>query len=227
MTGTLTNAGAVMAGSLLGLLIHRKMPEKLLQIIFQAVGLFTLFLGFSMALKVENILLMIFSLILGSAFGEILNLEKKLTAAGDRLKNRLKLRHEKFSEGLLTAFLIFCIGSMTILGAIEDGLGHTPKLLYTKSVLDGFTAMALSASLGIGVLFSVIPLLIFQGSLTLFAGFLKGAVQPALIAEMSAVGGVLIIGIGLSILEIKKIRVTNMIPALFFTVGLYYLFRLF
>lgn len=226
MTGTLINTGTVIFGSTLGLIIHKRMPERILSITFQGIGLFTIFLGIQMSLKINNLMVMIFSLLIGSILGEVLKLENRMDNFADKLKNKLKLKHEKFNEGIVTAFLLFCMGSMTLLGAIEEGLGNSPKLLLTKSVLDGFASIALASSLGIGVLFSVIPLLIFQGSITLFAGAFQDVLSPALIQEMTAVGGLMILGLGISILEIKKLRILNMLPAIPVSVGLYYLVKL-
>ena len=214
MFGTLVNVGAVIAGSLLGLVIHKRMPEKITKLVFQAIGLFTLFLGFTMAGKTSNYLILIFSLVIGSIIGELLNIEKQINKLSDWIKAKSGSSNAKFSEGFLTSFLLFCMGSMTILGAIEEGMGGNPDLLLAKSILDGFSSIALSAAMGIGVLFSAIPLLIYQGGLTLFAGYLQDYLTTPMINELSAVGGIILIGLGINVLEIKQIRVINMIPAL-------------
>lgn len=214
MLGTLVNAGAVVAGSALGLLIHSRLPQKITTITFQSIGLFTLFIGVTMAMKTQNPLIMIFSIVVGGILGEAINIAHYLERFGDALKQRVKSKNEHFTEGLLTTFLLFCMGAMTILGAIEEGLGNPPNLLLAKSVLDGFSAIALSTTFGIGVMFSVVPLLIYQGGLTLFAGLLQGVLSEAVVAEISAVGGLILLGLGLNILEIKTIRLLNMLPAL-------------
>jgi len=214
MFGTLVNVGAVIAGSLLGLVIHKQMPEKITKLVFQAIGLFTLFLGFTMAGKTSNYLILIFSLVIGSIIGELLNIEKQINKLSDWIKAKSGSSNAKFSEGFLTSFLLFCMGSMTILGAIEEGMGGSSDLLLAKSILDGFSSIALSAAMGIGVLFSAIPLLIYQGGLTLFAGYLQDYLTTPMINELSAVGGIILIGLGINVLEIKQIRVINMIPAL-------------
>jgi len=182
------------------------------------IGLFTLVLGMSMAIKGEEILLIIFSLVLGTIIGSLLDLDSKFQALSHWLQNKINLKNEKFSEGLITAFLLFCMGSMTILGAFEEGLGGRPNLLLAKSVLDGFSSIALSAGLGIGVMFSVIPLLIFQGGLTLLAAFLEQFFTPVIINELTATGGILLLGLGLNILELKEVKIMNMLPALIFIV---------
>lgn len=214
MIGTLVNVGAVIAGSTLGLLIHSRLPQKISSITFQGIGLFTLFIGLTMAMKTQNPLIMIFSIVLGGIVGEAIDIAKYLERASDALKNRIKSKNERFTEGLLSAFLLFCMGAMTILGAIEEGLGDPPNLLLAKSVLDGFASVALSTTFGIGVMFSVIPLLIYQGGLTLFAGLLHNVLSEVVIHEVSAVGGLILIGLGINILEIKEIRLLNMLPAL-------------
>jgi len=224
MLGTLVNVGAVVAGSLIGLVIHRRMPEKITKLVFQAIGLFTLFLGFTMAGKTSNYLIMIFSLVIGSIIGELLNIEKQINRLSDWLKAKSGSSNTKFSEGFLTSFLLFCMGSMTILGAIEEGMGGNPDLLLAKSVMDGFSSIALAAAMGIGVLFSAIPLLIYQGGLTLFAGYLQDYLTTPMINELSAVGGVILIGLGINVLEIKQIRVINMVPALLVAVLLAWYF---
>ena len=217
MLGTLINAAAIIVGGTIGLVFHSRTPEKLIKIAFQGIGLFTITLGIMMAIKVDNILFMIFSIILGGICGELLKLDTGLDKLGSRLKGLLKSDSSNFSEGMVTAFLLFCMGSMTVLGAIEEGLGSYPNLLLAKSVLDGIASIALASTLGIGVLLSIVPLIIFQGGLTLFAGSLQGLLTDNVISEISATGGLLLLGLGLSILEIKKIKTINMIPALLFS----------
>ena len=225
MQGTLVNVGAVILGSIIGLLVHKRLPKRITKTVFHGIGLFTLFLGFSMALKTNNILLMIFSIVLGSILGELLNIEDKVNKLSDKIKEKTRSKNDKFTEGFVTAFLLFCMGSMTILGAIEEGLGGVSDLLMTKSLMDGFASIALSASLGFGVMLSVIPMLIYQGGLTLFANLLEGFFTEVMIIELSAVGGIILIGLGINILEIKKIKILNMIPSLFFIVLLTYYFK--
>lgn len=224
MQGTLINAGAVIIGSLLGLLIHSKLPKRITTIAFQGIGLFTVFLGINMASKTSEFLLMIFSIVLGSIIGEAIDIDHYLAKLSEYLKSKIKSDNKKFSEGFITSFLLFCVGSMTILGSIEEGLGGEPNLLLAKSVLDGFSSIALAATLGVGVLFSAIPLLIFQGGITLFAGLLENFFSDIIITELSAVGGLLLIGLGLNILEIKKLKITNMLPSLIIAVILAYFF---
>jgi uncharacterized membrane protein YqgA involved in biofilm formation len=214
--GTLINVGAVIAGSLVGLFFHARLPRRFTTVAFQGIGLFTLFIGFTMAAKTRSLLVLVFSIVLGAITGELLDIDRLLNRFGGWLKARLKLGGERFAEGLVAAFLLFCMGSMTVLGAIEEGLGGKPDLLAAKSVLDGFASLALASSLGIGVLFSVIPLFVYQGGLTLLAGSFHAAMSDVVVNEVSAAGGLILIGLGVTILEIKQLKVLNMLPALVF-----------
>lgn len=214
MLGTIVNVLAVIAGSLIGLTLNRKLPEHFVHIFFQVVGLFTIFLGLMMALETTHVLHMIMSLIIGSLAGEMFRLDNLMEMLANFLKSKFKIGNEKFAEGLLTAFLLFCMGSLTILGAIQEGMGGSAKLLLIKSLMDGVSSIALASGLGIGVLFSAIPLLIYQGGITLLASGFGEFFPEIIITEMSAVGGILLLGLGINILEIKKINVMNMLPSL-------------
>jgi len=218
MTGTLINIAAVIIGSAIGLLLKTKLPKKIVLTVFQGLGLFTLFLGFVMAMKTGSYLILVFSLVIGGIIGELLNIEKFTEKQTDLIKHKLKFGGEKFSEGMLTAFLLYCMGSMTILGALEEGMKGDSTLLITKSMMDGFSSVALASAFGIGVAFSVIPMLIFQGGLTLLAVRFGEYFDVSIINELTAVGGILLIGLGLNILDIKKIKVFNLFPALFIAV---------
>lgn len=223
MLGTIINVVAILAGGSIGLLLNKKLPERFIKIFFQVIGLFTIFLGISMALDSTHVLHMIIALITGSLIGEGLRLDRQFDKMGALLKTKLKFKNERFTEGLLTSFLLFCMGSLTILGAIEEGMGGSPELLLIKSLMDGISSIALASALGAGVLFSVIPLLIYQGGLTLMASGMGEFVSQIYITELSAVGGILLIGLGINILEIKKINVMNMLPALFMIILLLWL----
>ncbi|MBC8343702.1 MAG: DUF554 domain-containing protein [Bacteroidetes bacterium] len=225
MLGTLVNVAAIILGSLVGLVFHKTLPQKIVKIVFQVLGLFTLFLGFSMALKTNNLLILIFSTVIGSIIGELINIENYFNRFSSFLKRKANIGSEKFTEGLITAFILFCVGSMTILGAIEEGLGGKPNLLFAKSIMDGFSSIALAAAFGIGVLFSIVPLFLFQGSLTLLAAYSNTFLTDQIIGELTATGGLLLIGLGLSILEIKFIKVVNMLPALVIVVILAWLIK--
>ena len=212
------NAGAVIAGGTVGLLFKKNMPERITTIYFQAVGLFTMAIGISMVYKMQHILIVVSSLAIGSLLGEWMNLERGAERLSDYLKRKLHIGSEKFSEGLTTAFLLYCIGSMTILGAIQEGTGGSPDLLLTKSLMDGFSSIILASAFGVGVVVSAIPLLIFQGSITLLAMYAGKFFTPEIIQGLTSVGGILLIGLGVNILEIKKLRILNMLPALIIVV---------
>lgn len=201
-------------GGAIGLLLKKSMPERVTTIYFQAVGLFTLAIGISMAVKMEQMLIVVSSLAVGSLFGEWINIEAGVERMGNYLKERFRLGSDKFSEGLVTSFLLFCIGSMTILGTIQEGTGGSSDLLFTKSLMDFFSAMLLASAFGLGVVASGVLVLIFQGALTLLAMYAGAFFTPEIILGLTSVGGILLIGLGINILEIKKIRVMNMLPAL-------------
>ena len=217
MIGTIINATAVIAGSCIGLAFKKALSEKYTTIYFQAVGLFTLVLGIQMSLKISAPLIVALSLITGGLFGEFCRLEERMNRLGDRLKTRFKIGNEKFTEGLITAFLLFCMGSLSILGPVEEGLtGKVSELLKAKSLLDGFSSLLLSSALGIGVLFSVVPLVIYQGGINLIAGLIGKNIPDHYINEITVIGGILLIGLALDILNIKKLRIMNLLPALIF-----------
>ena len=220
MLGTLINVAAILLGSTVGVLVHSRLPSRITTIGFQGIGLFTLLIGFTMASKTNNLLVMALSIVSGSMLGEVVNIDRITNNFGDWVKAKVGSETSKFSEGFVTSSLLFCIGSMAILGAIEEGLGGAPNLLLAKSVLDGFSSVALSATLGIGVVFSAIPVLLYQGTLTLLASSAKTAIGGDIMNEITAVGGLLLIGLGIDILEIKSIKVSNMLPSLLVAVFL-------
>ena len=227
MIGTLINAGAIIVGGGLGMLLHSRLPGRFSKIVFQALGLFTLFLGFSMALKTNEFMIMVFSLIIGGIIGEAVRLEELLERFSNYLKSKLPTSNGKFTEGFVTAFLLYCVGSMTILGAIDEGMSGNIDLLLVKSLMDGFSSIALAAAMGIGVIFSIIPLILYQGGLTLVAGWASEYFTEPMIDELTAVGGVILIGLGIKILEIKNIKVVNLLPALVIVVILAWLKTMF
>jgi uncharacterized protein len=226
MLGTIVNVVAIIAGSSIGILLKTRLPEKITSIVFQGIGLVTLFFGVAMAFRSQNWLILILSIVSGAVIGQLLDLDARMGRVGERLKKSLNINHKSFTEGMLTAFLLFCMGSMTVLGALEEGMNQNPELLLAKSVMDGFSSIALSAAMGIGVMFSVIPLLIYQGGITLFAGSLQNVISESLIMEITAAGGIILLGMGINILEIKQIKVLNLLPALLMAVVFYYLVNL-
>lgn len=218
LVGTIVNVAAVAVGSTIGLLVGGRLPERVVKSVFQAIGLFTFFLGVYMALKGHQFLVIIFSLIVGTIVGELISLEDRVERLSHSVRRIFRLGNPNFSEGLITSFLLFCMGSMTVLGAIDEGVGNGSEVLFTKSLMDGFSSIALASAFGLGVTFSVIPLFLYQGGITLLAWWLGDFMAEAVINELTAVGGILLIGLGINILEIKRIRVMNMLPALLFVI---------
>ena len=213
---TFINMATVTLGSLAGMGLQQTFSAQIQEILFHAIGLGTLVLGIQMCLRLPEgyLLVFFFSLITGGILGEWVGVASALEQFGEWLKGGLGFGDRQFTKGLITAFLLFCIGSVTIIGAIEEGLEGKRELLLIKSLLDGFTAVALSATYGAGVLFSIVPMLIFQGGLTLLAGTLRPYLLPPRIALLSAVGGALILGIGINMLGLADLRLANFLPAL-------------
>jgi hypothetical protein len=215
MTGTIINAGAIIAGSLMGACIGARLPEKMRQTVLNGLGMVICIIGIQMALETKNVLIVLGALVSGAILGEIMNINDALERLGRFLQSvTAKEEGSTFSEGFVTASLIFCVGPMAILGSIQDGLSGNYQLLAVKSTLDGFASIAFSASLGWGVAFSALSILLFQGSITLFAGVFEKVLTEPMVIEMSATGGVIILGIGLKLLNLKDIRLANLLPAL-------------
>ena len=223
--GTIINCATILVGGSIGLVLHKNFPEKIRFIVFQGIGLFSLVIGMQMAFKAINPLILVFSVIIGGIVGELLNLELRLDLLSEKLKKLSGSKSNTFTEGLTTAFLLFCVGSMAILGPINEVLRNDRSILYTKSILDGFSSIALASSLGVGLLFSAIPVFLYQGGITIFASTFQSYFSTSIISELTAVGGLLILGIGINLLDIKKIKVVNMLPSLIIAVVLAALFK--
>jgi uncharacterized membrane protein YqgA involved in biofilm formation len=214
MIGTFINTLSVVAGSSIGLIFKKNMTVKYQTVYFQATGLFTLLLGIKMSIGMSAPLLIVLSLVFGGFLGTKLKLDERTEQFGDYLKTKTKLINEHFTEGLVTGFLLFCMGSMTVVGAIEEGLGQTSDLLLTKSIMDFFSSMMLAAGLGAGVLCSSVLLLMFQGGITVLVYAIGKNIPVEIISELSAVGGITLIGLGINLLKIKDIKIINLLPAL-------------
>ena len=212
--GSLINAALVMAGGCIGMLLGNRMPERVRLIVFQGLGLCTLAIGMQMTFKTTNPLYMVISIVVGAIIGEVIRLEDRIVNGGEAMKRLLRSGNARFTEGLVAATLLFCIGSMAIIGPLEEGLNGDRTIVLTKATLDFFASIALGAAFGSGVMFASVPLLVYQGSITLFADSLRPYASELIRAELTAVGGVMIIGIGLNMLEIKKIRLSNLLPGL-------------
>ncbi|MCX7831671.1 MAG: DUF554 domain-containing protein [Actinobacteria bacterium] len=224
--GTLINILAVILGGTLGAMIREGFNQKMRTTLLYAIGIFTLSIGFSYSFKSKNILIPLFAVLIGGIIGELIDIESALESFADNVKRILKSRDSRFSEGFIAASLLFCVGPMAILGSITDGLSGDYKILALKAVLDGFAGMALAASLGWGVVFSIITILLYQGSLTVLGFFAGNFVTKAMINEMTAAGGILIIGIGIMLLEIKRIRLANLLPSVFVAPLIVYLLQI-
>ncbi|MBV6397476.1 MAG: putative membrane protein YdfK [Anaerolineales bacterium] len=221
MTGTLLNIAAVLLGGTLGLLFGARIPERFKSTIIAGMGLFIFAMGLQMFLETQNPLIVLGALLTGALLGEWWRIEDGLQNFGAILERRFARDDSadgsaRFIRGFLTASLLFCVGPMTILGSIQDGLSGDYKLLAVKSVLDGFAALAFASTLGVGVLFSAIVILVFQGGISLLAVQLSAIATDPMLAELTATGGVILLGLAISsLLEIKKIRAGNFLPALF------------
>lgn len=234
--GTLVNTGAVIAGGIAGTLLRSGIPEKYKKTVMQAIGLSVMFIGISGTIKEmlviaagnkldrQFIMLMIFSLVIGGLAGEFLKIEKRLENIGVWFQSKIPARGGAFAEGFVTASLVYCVGAMAIVGSLEDGLSGNPSTLYAKAILDGVSAVVFAATMGIGVAFSAIPVLAYQGAITLLAGVVKPWLNDMVISQMSLVGGILIFAIGINLLELKKINVGNLLPAVFIPV-LYFILK--
>ncbi len=222
MIGTIINTGTVLVGGGLGTMLGGRLPDKLRRTVTLTLGLVTLVIGMQMSLKTENVLIMLASAILGGVIGEIIGIEDRLNSLADAFSRLVEgtgesasVARANFSRGLVTASLVFCVGPMTILGSFQDGLTGDFTLLAIKSMMDGFASLAFASAMGVGVVFSAGIVLAYQGALTLSAAWVRPLLTDPMITEMSAVGGLLILGIGLTMLDIKRLPVANLLPAIF------------
>lgn len=221
MTGTLVNVAAICAGSLVGTLLTKGIPENIKRTLTQGLGLAVILLGLQMAFKTENVLIVISSLAVGGIIGELARIEERLDNLGlwieeKTTKGARGSGEQNVARAFVMASIVFCVGAMAVMGSIEDGLTGQPKILFAKSMLDGIASVIFASTMGIGVIFSSIPVLIYQGGITVAASAASTYLSDRVIAELTATGGLLILGIGLNILELAKIRVGNLLPAIFF-----------
>jgi len=223
MLGTIVNALSILVGGLIGSLFKNKISDKYNETIMKALGLCVIVIGLKSALLVNNILLLIICVTLGTLIGEVINIEKGIENVGAWLESKISSRNG-LANGFVTASLVFCVGAMSIMGSLESGLSKNYSILYAKSLLDGIFAIIFSSSLGIGVCFSAISVFIYQGIITLTASLMKQFLITSVVNEMSAVGGLLIVAIGANMLDIKRIKVGNMLPAIFMPL-IYFIFK--
>lgn len=224
MLGTIVNSLMIILGSLIGLFIKGKVNEKLSSTIMNGLALCVIYIGISGALKGNNTIVMIISIAIGGLFGEIIDIDLKLENLGKRIEKRINNKKDNvsISEGFVTSTLLFCIGAMAIVGSIESGLNHNHDTLFAKSILDGISSIIFSSTLGIGVMISSISVFLYQGSITLAAGTLSYILNDVAISNMTAVGSLLIIGLGLNVLGVTKIKVSNLLPSIIIAIILSY-----
>lgn len=218
MLGTIVNSIAVIVGCLVGLVVKGRLNEKISTTVMQGLALCTLYIGISGALKGENTLIMILSVAIGALIGEIIDIDKRLNNLGEYLESKFNGKKESnvsIAEGFVSASLLFCVGAMAIVGSLESGLSGNHNTLFTKSILDGISSIIFTSSLGIGVIFSSVAVFIYQGGITLGAGLLSGILNDMVIANMSAVGGLLIAGLAFNMLGVTKMKIANLLPAIF------------
>jgi hypothetical protein len=230
MLGTLVNTLAILAGTTIGMLFRNGIPEKYNITVLQAIALSVILIGLKSALGCPDILVIIISLAVGAIIGEFLAIEAHLKTLGDFLEKKFAdpdTSRPSMSTAFVTASLLFCVGSMAIVGSLESGLTGNHDTLFAKSFLDGVTSIILTASLGVGVGLSAGAVLVYQGAITLAAGFIKPYLIPSVVSQMSGAGGLLIAAIGLNMLREKKIAVGNMLPAIFLPLIYYFATTLF
>lgn len=227
MLGTIVNALAILGGSLLGLLFSKGIADNYKEIILSGVGLSVLLIGVKSALVSNDLMVVIFSVIIGALLGEWWQIEKKLETLGAFLEKKVTTKSsdtKSFARGFVTASLVFCVGSMAIVGSLESGLTGNHQTLFAKSVLDGVTSVIFASAMGLGVMFSAAAVFLYQGLITVTAVFMKSFLVPETIAQMTSVGGLLIMAIGMNMLKITTIRVGNLLPAIFLPL-VYFAFR--
>lgn len=219
MLAVFVNMATVLLGSTIGILFRKAIKEKFVSAVIRALALVTILIGISSAIETEDILCIIICMALGTLLGEITRIDDGIEGAGEFIKGKL-LKGKgsgRFTEGFVTACVVFCVGSMTIMGSFEAGINGDNSIIYAKSALDFVSSMMFAAAMGLGVPFSILFILVFQGGLTLLAGVVSPYLSPEVVREMSAVGGVILIGMGINMLELspKRIKVANMLPAIF------------
>ena len=224
MIAVFVNMGTVLVGSLLGILLKNRLKESLQNALMKALALCTAVIGVSSAIQTQELLCVILCMVLGTVLGELIRIDDGIEHAGDTIKGKLFKNgggNSRFTEGFVSACILFCIGSMTIVGSLEAGINQNYSIIYAKSALDFVSSMAFAAAMGFGVTCSVVFILLFQGGLTLLAGLIGPALSQAVVTEMTAVGGTILIGMAVNMLGLGKerIKVANMLPAIFLPIA--------
>lgn len=215
LIGPAVNGAAILGCALTGRFVLKGLPARYEEIINKALALAIVFIGISGSLQNERVMLLIVSLVLGSVIGEWIDIDKRMQQIGDWAEKAMGFGEGDFSKGFVSASILFCTGSMAIVGGMNSGLSGNHEMLFAKAILDGVISIVFASSMGIGVAFSALPVFLYEGLIALGAGLVKGWMTPEIITEMSAVGSLVIAGIGFNFLEIKPIKVANMIPAIF------------
>lgn len=215
MFGTLVNVATIIIGALVGIFLRKGIAERFKLTIMQGISLVVCLIGVNMAIKTANEIIVILIMVVGGLIGEALNIEGFLTTIGKRLNSLVKVEEGDFIKAFVSSSLVYCVGAMAIMGSLQSGLTGKHSILLAKSALDGITAIIFSSSMGIGVMFSALPVLIYQGLLTLLAESVQGILTDAVVREMTATGGLLIIAIGVNMLGFNKFKVANLLPAIF------------
>jgi uncharacterized membrane protein YqgA involved in biofilm formation len=223
MLGTIVNSLAIVVGGFIGIFFKNVFPQRLTDALLKASGLAVIALGIKLSLVGEETTLLIMSVIIGTGIGELLKIEERLDNLGNFVQSKMKNKDSNITLGFVTCTLLYCVGSMSILGAIQSGLTGNHEILFSKSLLDLIVSITMAVSMGFGVVLSAVSVLIYQGSITILAQYMQSLLSDAVVIEMTAIGGVLIMAIGLNFLEIKRIKVGNMLPAVFLPI-IYFLF---
>ena len=214
LLGTLANVAAIAIGTLVGFVLKKRLPERINSIAIQGLGLVTALLGLKMMITTQNALIVLVSIIIGGALGELLRIEERLDRLGARVEARFSKERGTFAKAFVTSSLLYCVGPMAVVGALQDGLRGDYSILLTKSVMDAIASVAFASTLGIGVLFSTLPVAAYQGGITIGASLLEPYLTSSMVTEMTATGGLLILGIAMNLLQITKIRIGNLLPAI-------------
>ncbi|WP_066891999.1 DUF554 domain-containing protein [Clostridium nigeriense] len=222
MLGTIINTLSIIVGALIGLFVKGKISKNINETIMNGLALCVIYIGISGALKGNNTMVIIISIAVGGLIGELIDIDRKLESFGDKIEKKFNKNNSNISisQGFVSATLLFCVGAMAIVGSLESGLNNNHSTLYAKSLLDGITSIIFTSTLGIGVMLSAFAVFIYQGSITLMAGFLSSFLNDVAINNMTAVGSILIMGLGLNILRVTKIKISNLLPSIIVAVVL-------
>jgi len=223
MIGTIANALAIISGGIIGLLFKNIIPEKISEALLKTTGLAVIGIGINLMLAGDNFTLLIISMVMGTIIGEGIDIEGKLDKFGTFVESKMKNKESNIALGFVTCTLVYCVGSMAIVGSIQSGLTGNHEILFSKAVLDGITAVTFAATMGAGVVLSGISVLVYQGTITMLASLMQSLLSPVVVSEMTSIGGVIIMGIGLNFIIANRMRVGNMLPSIFIPI-IYYLF---